>query len=137
MPTEYKTSGLCLNCNIQTEAVLYLCLNQGGAETFVFACCRCAKRNPFGSRQYYIPRVSVEAKLTPEQIAALPVIMPDATNRCVRCGERTAEMHHWAPRKIFGNKECEQWPKDWLCKTCHDAWHKIVTPQLVKENYER
>lgn len=63
----------------------------------------------------------------------LPVLMPDFTDRCAVCGSRGAERHHWAPKAIFGTNECEQWPKDYLCKKCHDKWHKLVTPQLVKE----
>lgn len=53
-------------------------------------------------------------------------------HRCARCGSRGGEEHHWAPRAIFGPDVAESWPKDWLCKSCHDTWHKLVTPQLVK-----
>jgi hypothetical protein len=51
--------------------------------------------------------------------------------RCARCGRRGAEEHHWSPRAIFGKDEAETWPKDFLCKACHDEWHLKVTPQLV------
>jgi len=125
-----------LNCKVTREAVLYLRIIASGAETFVWRCTQCNRQNPFGTNQPFISKETIRKYLTEEEIAALPVIMPDATNRCVRCGGRTAEMHHWAPRKIFGDKECEQWPKDWLCTTCHKVWHKIVTPQLVIEDYD-
>lgn len=49
--------------------------------------------------------------------------------RCSRCGKRGAEVHHWAPRKIFGD-DCEKWPKDTLCVDCHKLWHKLVTPTI-------
>lgn len=51
--------------------------------------------------------------------------------RCARCGARGAEEHHWAPRAIFGKESADDWPKDFLCKSCHDEWHRRVTPQLV------
>ena len=76
----------------------------------------------------FIANETVERYLTEEQIEALPKIMPSFYGRCVVCGARGAEMHHWAPRAIFGKDECEQWPKDFLCKSCHDLWHLKVTP---------
>ena len=51
--------------------------------------------------------------------------------RCARCGSRGAEEHHWAPQAIFGKDEANRWPKDFLCKPCHDEWHRLVTPELV------
>jgi hypothetical protein len=55
--------------------------------------------------------------------------------RCARCGARGAEEHHWAPRAIFGKESADDWPKDFLCKACHDEWHRRVTPQLVTGKY--
>lgn len=80
----------------------------------------------------FIAKETIKGSLNEEQIKGLPVIMPNVSNRCVRCGERTAELHHWAPQAIFGKEEADKWPKDYLCKVCHDCWHKLVTPQLVK-----
>ena len=51
--------------------------------------------------------------------------------RCAKCGARGAEEHHWAPQAMFGKDEANRWPKDFLCKRCHDEWHRMVTPQLV------
>lgn len=44
---------------------------------------------------------------------------------CARCGAFGTEEHHWAPKELF--EDAEQWPKDYLCKTCHEHWHKVVT----------
>jgi hypothetical protein len=41
---------------------------------------------------------------------------------CARCGRRGTELHHWAPRKHFGD-EADLWPVDWLCRDCHRRWH--------------
>lgn len=41
---------------------------------------------------------------------------------CAHCGRRGTELHHWAPRKHFGD-EADLWPVDWLCRDCHRRWH--------------
>jgi len=49
---------------------------------------------------------------------------------CVVCGSsKNIEMHHWAPRYLFGD-ESNIWPTSYLCKECHDIWHKKVTPKM-------
>ena len=55
--------------------------------------------------------------------------------RSARCARRGAEEHHWAPRAIFGEEAAKTWPTDFLCKPCHDEWHRKVTPQLVGWRY--
>jgi len=133
LPTPCSKAGFCLLCKTNTTAVLHLRVLQNNAETFVWCCSSCNRFNPFGQRDHFISKEKVQAFLTPEQIAALPVLMPDASNRCARCGDRECELHHWAPKGIFGNDEAEKWPKDYLCKVCHACWHQLVTPQLVKK----
>jgi hypothetical protein len=36
---------------------------------------------------------------------------------------------------MFGKAEADQWPKDYLCKACHDQWHRMVTPKLVGKKF--
>ena len=67
--------------------------------------------------------------------SALRVTERTEQPRCVRCGARGAEIHHWAPQAIFGTDEANRWPKDFLCKSCHDEWHRRVTPQLVTGSF--
>lgn len=43
---------------------------------------------------------------------------------CRVCGAFGTELHHWAPRAIFGPLEAEHWPTDYLCKECHEHWHQ-------------
>lgn len=128
-----EKKSVCTNCKITVSAVLHLNIGTNGAESFTWVCQRCNKRNPFRGDDYFIAKEKVSAKLTKEQIEFLPRLMQPAYCRCVVCGSRNAELHHWAPRAIFGNDECEQWPKDYLCKEHHDQWHLKVTPQLVKK----
>jgi hypothetical protein len=39
------------------------------------------------------------------------------------------QRHHWAPYHLFG-EESKNWPTSLLCQSCHDKWHKIVTPNM-------
>ncbi len=128
----FAKTAFCLGCKTTTRGELHKFLMRSGADTFIWICSVCKRRNPFGDA-IFISKEKVQGHLTAEQIEALPVVMPDASNRCVRCGERFCEMHHWAPRAIFGQTESDKWPKDYLCKTCHDAWHEMVTPQLRRK----
>jgi len=81
----------------------------------------------------FIPSAKIRSYLSQEEIDALPTKMPELSSRCAVCGERGADLHHWAPTGIFG-AEAESWPKDYLCPRCHREWHERVTPQLVKKD---
>ena len=94
-------------------------------------CEQCESLNPDRSSTLWIAKDKVEAVLADEDIENLPVHgLPDQ-QRCHRCGERGAELHHWAPKAIFGKDEAEHWPKDWLCPKCHAFWHQRATPNLT------
>jgi hypothetical protein len=45
---------------------------------------------------------------------------------CVVCGTWGTELHHWAPRAVFGD-ESHHWPTAWLCPGCHADWHRRIT----------
>jgi hypothetical protein len=45
---------------------------------------------------------------------------------CVRCGGFGTELHHFAPRALFGQEEADLWPTAWLCSGCHDYWHRMM-----------
>lgn len=120
----------CVNCKAERHAVLYRQFSGNGAVTFLWMCATCNRKNPDNTR-LFIPKEEVEAKFRPDQIESFPTLMPPFHDRCVRCGARGTELHHWAPKGIFGADEAEQWPKDCLCKACHDEWHLRVTPQLT------
>lgn len=114
--------GICRSCKTEQKASLYLKPATNGAETFVWACNTCGTMAPFGGATF----LSVEwvyCLLTVAQLRDLPVLMPQLTSRCARCGNRHAEQHHWAPKEIFKG-EANDWPTDYLCKKCHDEWHQ-------------
>ena len=121
----------CQWCKLETEAVLHVQLFINGARNFVWRCLSCNRPAPVKGSPLYIPKGTIELHLSQNEIAALPVLMPVFYDRCAVCGSRDVEDHHWAPRAIFG-EEAEKWPHDKLCGNCHDRWHLLVTPQLVK-----
>lgn len=48
--------------------------------------------------------------------------------KCVRCGARGTQLHHWAPKELF--EDAEQWPQSYLCRLHHQEWHDKVTTKL-------
>lgn len=58
----------------------------------------------------------------------LPVALDERTNNppCVRCGAFGTELHHFAPKALFGATEAELWPTTWLCSGCHNYWHRVI-----------
>ena len=45
---------------------------------------------------------------------------------CERCGSKEGvELHHWAPRELFGDDR-DFWPTGWLCPKHHEEWHAIM-----------
>lgn len=60
----------------------------------------------------------------------LPVGETCSFEPCARCGSLGAQIHHWAPKFLFGVDHAEDWPKDYLCDGCHREWHSIITPNM-------
>ena len=126
-----KKHGICKSCKADQNPKLCRMIGQNGGEHFTWVCSKCQQHGCFsngqkGSPPFFIARESVLSVLSQQQIEALEVIMPDASYRCVKCGVRQAELHHWAPKEIFGAEEAEKWPKDYLCVKCHLLWHKTI-----------
>lgn len=44
---------------------------------------------------------------------------------CAVCGSMGTQLHHFAPRHIFGD-EADLWPTAYLCPDCHAEWHQRV-----------
>ena len=123
-----KHSRLCHRCNTMTEQELSRFITASKSEHVGWQClaCRSWCRSKLGG--IWIPKDA----LAGIHIEALPVAQIAEAPRCAKCGSRGAEEHHWAPKALFRNA-AEEWPKDYLCKPCHDEWHIIVTPQLVSK----
>ena len=52
---------------------------------------------------------------------------------CRICGAFGTELHHWAPKAIFGALEAEHWPTDYLCADCHSHWHQRMAQATSHE----
>lgn len=122
----------CVNCGVRRKAILHRQFSGNGAVTFLWMCSVCNRKNPDNTR-LFIPKEEVEKHFKPEEIESFPTLMPAFCDRCAKCGARGVELHHWAPKGVFGDDEAEGWPKDYLCKACHDEWHLRVTPQLCNK----
>jgi len=125
-----KKNGPCVQCKVDTLFLLHRQLFMNGSDHFLWVCSVCNRKNP-DNKSLYIAREKIEAHLSAADIDNLPIIMPDLFNRCAVCGSRGTELHHWMPQAL--SPDANNWPKDYLCKQCHDKWHQIVTPGLVKE----
>lgn len=53
----------------------------------------------------------------------LPIYTDNRSHLCERCGYWGTEVHHWAPREVFG-RDAESWPTSHLCRECHQEWHR-------------
>ena len=49
--------------------------------------------------------------------------------QCAVCGKLGAELHHWAPKHLFGD-DAEAYPQSYLCHHHHMRWHDLVTPDM-------
>lgn len=45
---------------------------------------------------------------------------------CERCGDHGTELHHWAPKALFGVEIADLWPTSYLCRPCHREWHATI-----------
>ena len=123
----------CPRCARATRQEISCRLSASHAEHFGWWCLECRWWTPSRNGGIWIARELLVTHGV--DLALAPVVEVMNGKRCARCGHRGAEEHHWAPRGIFGPEEAETWPKDYLCKECHDGWHLRVTPQLVTGRY--
>jgi hypothetical protein len=59
------------------------------------------------------------------ELERYPVVR-DSSNEvaCAVCDQPGAELHHFAPKHIFGAAEAERWPLAYLCFEHHGEWHR-------------
>ena len=96
-------------------------ITASGASLVHWRCLNCDRPIEQPGGGYWIAHEKVEA------IGIKIVVLPIAENQsstlhCEKCGHSGAEIHHWAPRHIFG-KDSDTWPTSPLCVRCHREWH--------------
>ena len=121
----------CVHCKVAGDAQLARQITGAGATNVLWVCLTCNRATPAQSGGLYVPHVKLEALgIIPDDLPVWRDYSKDT--RCVACGARGAEVHHWAPRALFGD-EADSWPTDMLCPTCHERWHKtLATPGAVR-----
>lgn len=124
----------CPHCGLYVDVAMYRQYNTNSRVWVCEACGQSVSNEAVnGGKGFWI-----KADFMPGYKASqLPVYTPSYTRhrRCFVCGADEAELHHFAPRAYYG-KDCERWPKAYLCKRHHDEWHSVVTPGLHKKGKE-
>jgi hypothetical protein len=123
----------CPRCNCDTRQEISCQVNANHAEYYGWWCLVCKGWTPSRSGGIWIKKELLED--TGVDLSTVRVVENKSAPRCAKCGTRGAELHHWAPQAMFGKAEADQWPKDYLCKACHDQWHRMVTPKLVGKKF--
>lgn len=119
---------LCVRYNRTTSANLVRTIVTNGTSQVWW---KCEAGHPIDNPRKAIPHEKITAYgIT---IESIPIDKSYNTVACEVCGKPGTEVHHFAPRHLFGD-ECEKWPQSNLCKSCHDKWHTIVTPNMSKRN---
>ena len=118
----------CKRCDRETRQEISKRIIASGAEFFGWWCLEC---------KFWCNQLSGGVWIEKEKLkeygidlTLAPIVDNQCLPRCAKCGTRGAEVHHWMPQSI--SSDADRWPMDYLCKFCHDEWHKIVTPSLVK-----
>ena len=122
----------CERCNGEQLARLVRIISASGVSMVSWNCI--AGSHAIDRPMKYISHETIRAT-TSIDIDRLPV-MENYSGReiCAVCGNPYTELHHFAPRHLFGN-DADNWPMAYLCKKHHDLWHAIVTPNMGKVKY--
>ena len=121
-------TGECHKCGKFTEATVVMQIISSGATFFHWWCTQCQRHHGRGE---WVKKEWVLNSLPPgATIEDIPLSRFSCGERCAKCGRRGTEKHHWAPQALFSN--ADDWPMDFLCKKCHDEWHEIINPKMIK-----
>jgi len=130
----------CHKCGRETTALLVQDITTSGVSQIYWKCEVCNK--PIDETRRCIPHKTIrDFRFGGGQhinIEKLPIVKDNSqiTTPCEVCGKFGVELHHWAPKHLFGDTESEKWPKAWLCRECHAKWHKLVTPNMCEKKNE-
>lgn len=109
----------CTKCSRRRWGLWFDTLTSSGVHVASLRCIVCTRQM----------KAIGAAKIAPD----LPMWADGTTHMppCERCGSTAGvENHHWAPRHLFN--DADEWPMSWLCRKCHQTWHKIVTPNMAR-----
>lgn len=116
----------CQNCKANTNQELCLRIMANSAQAAGWRCLVCDWWTKSNAGMWIELDLLIEHGINTDELRVAQV---SDQKRCAVCGERGAEEHHWAPRHLF-DKDCDKWPKDYLCLRHHNEWHQRVTPNM-------
>ena len=119
----------CGGCFRATTCELHRHVKISGAHDFCWVCTNCKKVVKSKAGGLWIAKRAVEGLLSAREIGVLPVLNPAVQVECERCYRSGVEYHHWMPRAL--SEDADQWPGGYLCRSCHEEWHRLVTPGLI------
>lgn len=117
----------CKFCNRTGSARLVRKINSFGSSLVYWECTLC-NENAMGSA-HWLPHDPIRKYGI--NIDEIPIVEDYRVQTCSVCGTLGAQLHHWAPRYLFGD-EADKWPLTYLCVPCHIRWHNLVTPEMYK-----
>ncbi len=120
----------CKRCNSIQPVTLGQFINRASHISYGLRCDTCNGNVPDSKGRIWIPKEDLKtAGIDSESV---PLLSFSSGNRCAKCGERGAQLHHWAPKHLF-NHGADYWPTDYLCDDCHLKWHNLVTPNMCRK----
>lgn len=125
-----KTRRECRGCGCVTDQTLAANAAANGHRQVGWRCSSCERWQPDKHGRLWIPHEALRGHGV--DIDALPVAAQTPPEPCcvTGCGRSDTELHHFAPRHLYGKEECERHPTAYYCKHHHEEWHQRVTPQM-------
>jgi hypothetical protein len=99
-------------------------INSIGRGAFRARCRRCGQQSSDIPRRVVVDRWRIPI----EHLAWFEQSDPAEYDECTveGCTTDGVEMHHFAPRNVFGSTEADRWPYLPLCRTHHVEWHRTM-----------
>jgi len=129
----------CQRCGSKNVKLRRNIISNGTNQVFWY-CLECERIVNNG--QMYLPHENVNNFLSKwsRTVEDLEIIADYSQDMpaCEICGAIGVESHHFAPRAMKNDfaPHWTKWPTINVCRDCHQLWHRLLTPQWVR-NYER
>lgn len=120
----------CAECGRPTHYLAHA-KTMSGSTVFPYVCTNCGNVSAQYEKRATAESIWSSGYDVPEVETKTRARYRDEMPSCVVCGAIETELHHFAPRHLFGD-ECESWPAADLCRSCHKRWHDLVTPDMAK-----
>lgn len=128
---EVKWDRGCAKCD-ETSFFIGWAKTVSGSTIFPLVCAACGEVSTRYVKRIDAERAHAEGLDVP-MVETRTMSRFHGANVCEACKLETGtEVHHWAPRHLFGD-EADAWPTANLCVECHKRWHALVTPNMSRK----